>query len=199
MIISLDFLDFIVMLKLMGLVETKNIFDAEPPEEKAKAAIVNVIDGRISILNLIRSELEDTRVGEGDWAGGSLEPGEMPIDGLLRDAGDELPGTILQNITELPIHNKTRLGQQVVSHLFVASAIFPETGIQLSEEHSDYGWIPLEEYSGVDIPDKYKDALQSRDGLYEVHSLAFIIMHSSVLSVESISAQKYQVPQLLAA
>jgi 8-oxo-dGTP pyrophosphatase MutT (NUDIX family) len=188
------------MIELMGLVETKNIFDAEPPEEKAKAAIVGVVNGKVSILNLIRSMHEDTRVGEGDWVGGTLDPGEMPIDGLIREAGQELPGASLQYITELTTRKKIRQGLRMASHLFAAIAKFPDSGIGLSEEHSDYEWVPLDEYPGIDIPNKYKEAVASPSGLPVIKGLALIARHEpAVVQQFAPVREPAAIPELLAA
>jgi 8-oxo-dGTP pyrophosphatase MutT (NUDIX family) len=124
--------------------------------QKAKVAVVNKFS---EILVLTRSEQEDTRQGEDDWPGGTLEAGETPVKGVLRESGAELPGTTIHNLTELDIHRKTKSGLLVVSHLFAATADFPPDGIELSFEHSDHRWVPIDEFEGTNMPNKYKRAV----------------------------------------
>lgn len=121
--------------------------------EKAKVAIVNSLG---EILVLTRSKYEDTRQGESDWPGGTLEGKESAIDGLIRDAGEELPGTTLDNIRPLHAAGKVVSGKFVMSYLFAATAEFPDSGIELSYEHSAFAWVPQDQFPRLDIPKKYK-------------------------------------------
>jgi 8-oxo-dGTP pyrophosphatase MutT (NUDIX family) len=126
--------------------------------EKAKVAIVN---SRGEILTLRRSQEEETRRGEWDWAGGTLDEGETNLrKALLREVEvEELPGTKLHNIRPLDVKSKIEDGAFKVSYLLAATATFPPDGISLSFEHDDYAWIPRVEYPGLTIPKKYRNAV----------------------------------------
>lgn len=125
---------------------------------KAKVALVSPGG---EVLVLVRSDIEESRPGGLDWPGGKADPGDTSIiSTLIREVSEELPGTVIDNIRELDIVRKQKAGQQVSSHLFAATAIFPSTGIKLSEEHSDYFWVPIDEFYSLDIPNKYKRAIE---------------------------------------
>lgn len=152
--------------------KTSAVVDVEK-KEKAKVAIVAVIDNTPSILVLTRSQLEDTRVGEGDWAGGSVDDGEKPVEALKREVEqEELPGVTLGNITELTVRRKMRDGVRVISHLFAATAELPPDGIELSVEHDAYDWVPFDEFPNTDIPNKYRKAVASESGRLVLDELA---------------------------
>jgi 8-oxo-dGTP pyrophosphatase MutT (NUDIX family) len=167
------------MIKLMSGEKTKTPppFEAAS-SEKAKVAIVDVIDGVPSILVLTRSQTEDTRPGGADWAGGKLDPGETPHEGLRREVEiEELPGVALQNITELTVEpiRKMKGGVLVISHLFAAIAELPPGGLTMSDEHVGAAWIPFDEHSAVDIPNKYRKAVASEYGGLVLNELAIIL------------------------
>jgi 8-oxo-dGTP pyrophosphatase MutT (NUDIX family) len=169
------------MIKSMSGEKTKiDTLTEVEQKEKAKVAIVRVINNMPSILVLTRSELEDTRVGQGDWAGGSLDDGEKPVEGLVREVGEELPGVELQNITKLTVRRKMRDGVRVVSHLYAATAELPPDGIELSAEHDAYAWIPFDEFPDVDIPNKYRKAVASESGRMVLDELAELSLQEPV-------------------
>jgi 8-oxo-dGTP pyrophosphatase MutT (NUDIX family) len=159
--------------------KTDTLVDVEK-KEKAKVAIVTVIDSRPSILVLTRSQLEDTRKGESDWAGGSVDEGEKPVEALRREVEqEELPGVILGNITKLIVRRKMRDGVRVVSHLFAATAELPPAGIELSAEHDAYDWVPFDEFPNTDIPNKYKKAVASESGRLVLDELAELSLQAA--------------------
>lgn len=164
--------------------ERVNTVTAVEKREKAKVAIVGLIDSVPSILVLTRSGTMDVRPGGGDWAGGELKPGETPRRAMKREGGEELPGIILKDITKLtaePI-SKTRDGVLVVSHLFAATAQLPPGGITLSDEHSGYDWVPFDEFPSVDIPNKYKKAATSEPGRLILDRLALSLQDEPALT-----------------
>jgi 8-oxo-dGTP pyrophosphatase MutT (NUDIX family) len=125
--------------------------------EKAKVAIVN---GQGEILVLTRSELEDSRPGEPDWAGGKFDSEETsPQAVMLREVGEEMPGTKLDNIMPLHVYSKIKAGKFAISYFFAATAKFPTDGVVLSHEHSDAAWVPRDEFQDLNIPSKYKAAV----------------------------------------
>ena len=129
-----------------------------PKEVKAKVAIVNK-DG--DILTLRRSQNEETRRGESDWAGGTVDEGETVRQGLLREVGEELPGTELVEGTIIPIYTKSKIKNEVAvtTELFAAVARYPEGGIVLGEEHDLAEDLPVENYPDLVMPNKYKTAV----------------------------------------
>lgn len=150
--------------------------------EKAKVGILGYVNQRPSVLLLTRSIYEDTRPGQHDWAGGKLDPGEAPIDALMRETEvEELPGVVLRYVTDLKTRDKTKVdGIRVISHLFIALAEFPTGRIQRSREHSEDAWWPLDELDRSTLPNKYQTALASRSGPIEVEGLMYIARHEPV-------------------
>ena len=183
-----------------------------PIEEKAKVALIGVREEdrvrrsssrdwvRPSVYLPIRSMIEDTRRRGRDWFGGTLEPIEMPVDGLIRDGGQELQGVRLDLITELGVVKKRRDGIRIASHLFAAIAE-PSSGVAtLSDEHSGGDWVPLDEIHAVEtLPQKYKDALTSRAGTLIIQGLALIVQNEPLPQIHALApyTPSYgQVPEL---
>lgn|GEM_PF-4123155 len=164
--------------------ETAGAKPARPKLMKAKVAILN---SRGEILTLRRSEHEDTRKGEFDWPGGTFEAGVTePVEVLFDEMSQELPGTQLRYIRQLNKVRKTRAGVRVVSHLFAATAEFPEDGIVFgpedAPEHDAAMWVPPSEYSGLIIPNKYKAAVAASAPIFE--EIVQLIQNDAVLSVQ---------------
>jgi len=133
--------------------------------EKSKVAVVNT-EGEILVLT--RSQEEDTRPGGLDWPGGKLDPGETnPLSALIREVGEELPGSQLHNIRPLDVRRKIKAGTLFTSHLFAAIAQFSPEGIELSFEHSDHAWVPRDNFPDLDIPNKYKKAVALGAPIFE--------------------------------
>lgn len=136
---------------------------------KAKIAIVNEW-GKILILT--RSQYEDTRQGDPDLPGGSLESYDITVaDGLCREVDEELPGTTLRNITELdqPHRKINELGQLVITHVFAGWATLPLDGIRTSHEHEDETlWVPRIEVNALkSIPGKYRRPIRDNPLVFE--------------------------------
>src|SRR5665213_1921310 len=169
---SSTFCFFAAIIRLMvGEITNTRLSLAAPEIVKAKVAVIDVVDNVPSILVLTRSIHEDTRIGEGDWPGGKLEPGEEPYTGLIRETGQEVPRATLYNITKLAVRSRTKNGEQVTSHLYAANATLPSGPIELSIEHSGAEWVPLDEFPQVPIPNKYKRAVASESGRLVIEAL----------------------------
>ena len=147
--------------------------------EKAKVAVIGVVDKKPAVLLLRRSPIEDTRIGGDDWPGGTVEPPEMPIDTVLRETGIEVPGLTLHHITELTQQSKRRHGQRIITHLFAAAGEFPPGEIQVSDEHDCGEQVLLEELPDRNMPQKYRDALTSPQGMLVVRSLVLLAQHEA--------------------
>ena len=138
---------------------------------KAKIAIVN--DSR-EILILTRSEMEDTRVGELDLPGGTLDASDIEVvRGAIRETSEELPGIDLDSPIEIGVDAKpNELGQLVMTYIFGATARFPSSGINLSFEHSSAEWIALDEILKLKnrprrLPTKYRRAIEASHATFD--------------------------------
>jgi ADP-ribose pyrophosphatase YjhB (NUDIX family) len=150
--------------------------------EKAKVGILGYVNQRPSVLLLTRSIHEDTRPGEHDWAGGKLDPGELPIDGLMRETEvEELPEVVLRYVTDLKTRDKTKEdGIRAISRLFIALAEFPSDRIERSSEHSEAEWWPLDKLGDSTLPNKYQAGLASPSGLIAVEGLMYIAQQEAI-------------------
>ena|SRR5579884_2791131 len=134
-----------------------------PKEDKVKVAVIGLFNGKPAILNLTRSEQETSRIGGDDLLGGGLLPGELPYDGAVREAWEEAR-LKLDYLTELGIHKGRK-------HVWAAIG---RGVVVLSHEHSDWGWIPVDEYEQSNLPDDYKNILLSKRSLRDINALAEI-------------------------
>jgi len=95
-----------------------------------------------AVLLVKRRPNDVHKPSEWDIPGGRLEPGENPHDGLKREAREEVGMDIL---ICAPIHVQhfTRDdGQQISLTVFLCSS--DTSDITLSEEHTEYAWVPLD-------------------------------------------------------
>jgi hypothetical protein len=132
---------------------------SKPNRETSKVVIIDDLD---RILVLTRSDREDTRQGEPDLVGGKFDESETdPLKVMLREAGMEIPGTTLYNVTPLHEVDKTdeTTGLRSVTYIYAANAVYPEGGIILSEEHDRADLVPRELFHHLRIQRKYRDAV----------------------------------------
>ncbi|MFT4307785.1 MAG: NUDIX hydrolase [Candidatus Woesearchaeota archaeon] len=103
-----------------------------------KAFVVK--DERLLIIK--RRSNDPHKPGVWDLPGGRLEPGEDPYKGLLRETKEEA-GIEVEIRTVMNVHHFVRDdGQAITMLIFLCTANSEE--VLLSEEHTDYEWIPIE-------------------------------------------------------
>ncbi len=112
----------------------------------AKAFIVQ--DNKLLLLK--RRPNDAHKPGAWDIPGGRLEPGESPFEGLKREAMEEAKLQI-EIVQPLDVHHFVRDdGQKITLMIFLCRLAGGE--IQLSEEHTEYKWLDLNN-SAKDFPE----------------------------------------------
>jgi 8-oxo-dGTP diphosphatase len=116
------------------------------PREFAAAIIVNAAD---ELLLLRRSP--GTLRWPGMWgiAGGGMEAGETPEQGLRRELREELGADFRMRTLRGPDRLKAIGGYGGFIHLW--HALWLEGTIRLSGEHTEYAWVDRETYAGLDV------------------------------------------------
>tara|TARA_B100001741_G_scaffold302407_1_gene291528 strand:+ start:740 stop:1120 length:381 start_codon:yes stop_codon:yes gene_type:complete len=99
-------------------------------------------------LLLKRSSTSKTYPNTWDFPGGKLDTGEIPIQTALREAKEET-GLDIEIGTEVKTHSTTFNGHTSVFHYFLSESF--SGNIQISNEHSEYGWFSKEEISKLDV------------------------------------------------
>lgn len=103
-----------------------------------KSFIVN--DGKLLLIKRASDDIQKPNIWE--IPGGRLELGEDPKEGLKRETKEET-GLDIEILHPLNVRHFTRDDGQVITMLiFLCQASSEE--IKLSEEHSNYEWIPIE-------------------------------------------------------
>lgn len=108
----------------------------------AKAALFN---DKGKVLVLRRSQTDKIRPGDLDFAGGSVETGEGPLEAVVREIKEEIGIDILADSLNLA-YSATDFYDEVsrVRFLFVGT-VPKNSSITLSFEHDKYEWMSLEE------------------------------------------------------
>lgn len=125
-----------------------------------------------SVFIPIRSEHEDTRVGESDLAGGKLKIDSeddlpLPEDAIKRGSntrgGRRDWGLALKHLTLIATVDKVKDGVPTTTHILGGIAIVGEDGFTYGKnengqyEHSDGAWHPIPEVETIpDLPKKYR-------------------------------------------
>ncbi|MBI4433372.1 NUDIX domain-containing protein [Candidatus Uhrbacteria bacterium] len=109
-----------------------------PPANAAKAFLVH--DGRVLLLRRRPNDVHQP--GAWDIPGGRLAPGESPFVGLAREIREEV-GIAATVDLPLDVHHFTRQDGQVITML-VFLCHPQSTNIVLSEEHTEYQWVPID-------------------------------------------------------
>lgn len=126
-------------------------------EIKNKNAKTFFVNQHCQVLILVRSNKEDSRIGESDIPGGKFEiDNDDPVKVAIEEAGQELPGIVVRHIEPIYQHlsRKPENGTLWMSHFFAGIADFPK-GIITSDEHSGHFWVPSDSLSALKIPEKY--------------------------------------------
>ena len=102
-----------------------------------------IIDKDDRVLILKRSDYTKHKPLVWEIPGGRLRLGEDPIKALKRETKEET-GLDIDIIQSLNIQHFTRDDGQIITMIiFLCKAL--NNNVELSEEHSDFDWIPLEQ------------------------------------------------------
>ena len=105
----------------------------------AKAFIIK--DGKVLLIK--RRPNDPHKPGAWDIPGGRLELGEDPFDGLKREVKEEI-NLEVEIIMPISVNHFVRDdGQKITLTIFLCKILNRE--IKLSEEHSEYQWVALED------------------------------------------------------
>jgi 8-oxo-dGTP diphosphatase len=105
----------------------------------AKAFIIH--NGQLLIMK--RRPNDPQKPGAWDIPGGRLELGEDPFEGLKREAREEI-GCEIEIEMPISVHHFVRDdGQKITLTIYLSK--FLSGDIKLSEEHTEYKWIDLNE------------------------------------------------------
>jgi 8-oxo-dGTP pyrophosphatase MutT (NUDIX family) len=107
----------------------------------AKALIYNS-DGLVLLLK--RHSMSKTRPGQWDFAGGKIDGGEDIAAGAIREIFEESGIKFGFSDLRLAWTESEIDGELTICHItFIANV--PNADIRLSEEHSEYTWVTLDE------------------------------------------------------
>lgn len=130
-------------------------------ESVAKALIINS-DNNVLILTLGEHKQRPEKSFKPDLPGGMVDPGESDRDGVIREVAEETSIVVDLN-SAIPIYSKTEFynneNKSVTKHLFIIQ-LDTNPEVQLSWEHSDYKWIPLDELQNFELRSFYDEAIK---------------------------------------
>jgi 8-oxo-dGTP diphosphatase len=117
---------------------------------------VILIDDENRLLIMKSSDINEKHAGEWDLPGGHIHEGEDDIVGLMREVKEE---TTLDIASPEKIHEEGRIK-------FYKTSQYHGT-IELSDEHTDYKWVTIEQLDSYTIGAKFvraaKVALKTDD------------------------------------
>lgn len=111
-------------------------------------------------LLIRRSQTEDVFQGQWDIPGGRIETGTELMDNLAREVMEET-GMVLTSQAKTIAAQDILLPHQdrhVVRITYIAEA---DGEPKLSDEHTEYQWVTLDELKNIDMLDRYVKALLS--------------------------------------
>jgi len=113
----------------------------------AKSFIVR--DGKILALKRAADDVHKPNIWE--FPGGRLELGEDPREGLKRETKEET-GLDIEVLHPLSVKHFTREDGQVITMLIFLCKALNSLDVKLSEEHTEYSWIPIEKSKEIFAP-----------------------------------------------
>lgn len=88
-----------------------------------------------------------------DLPGGIVDPGEHPRDTATREAYEETGLDVKLNLLDVGANTDF---DHSVAIIYTADA--DGQLVHLSHEHTEYKWVSISEFDGLEISQKYKDA-----------------------------------------
>jgi 8-oxo-dGTP diphosphatase len=104
-------------------------------------------------LLLKRSMSSKGNPGKWDFPGGKADPGERFDHALLREVAEETGLTIV--LDHVVGAAESELPEKKVAYLFFEGTLISGE-IQLSEEHDNYIWVPIQDLTKIDLPIQFR-------------------------------------------
>ena len=121
-------------------------------------ALVEDQTGRFLIIR--RSMTSKNNRGMWDLPGGKLDPGESPVQALRRELAEELGLAV--SVLGLAGTARSDLPDRVVSYEIYRCAVGARAPkVVLSDEHTEYKWIPRDELPGYEMCAQFVDFLRA--------------------------------------
>ena len=104
-------------------------------------------------LTLCRSKIKYPEVGaKWDIAGGRIDPGTTLFENLKREVMEETGLTIIGEPELITAQDILKTDKHIVRLTYLGEA---DGEVKLSDEHSEYRWLTLEEMAVLEPMDKY--------------------------------------------
>lgn len=117
-----------------------------------------VKNGEGKILVMRRTKTAPTRPLDWDIPGGGLQFGEDPKVGVAREVREET-GLEIKNIKPIEVISFLNPNKEFWVHIYYQADALSDS-ITLSFEHDQHKWITKEEFSNLDIPERFKNLLK---------------------------------------
>ena len=116
------------------------------PIGSAKAVILRS-DKKMLVLR--RSQTHPSDAGQPDLPGGVIEPGEEPLDTLIREIKEETGVVVNSDSIKLVYENTSTKDDSFIRHLYLIK-FDKEPKIKLSWEHDKYEWMEVEHLAKIE-------------------------------------------------
>jgi len=114
-----------------------------------------ILNSSGKILALKRSDTASIRPGEWDLPGGMVEDKENPNEAIAREIIEE---TGVTTRSSKIIFISTEQSPAYILTFFYVTHVENDT-VQISAEHTDYQWISVNEFSRLNLPEKFTQAV----------------------------------------
>ncbi|RAL25661.1 NUDIX hydrolase [Thermoflavimicrobium daqui] len=133
----------------------------KPYKVVAKAIIFH--ENQVLILRKSEEERSIKDTHGWDFPGGSLEPNELLMDGLVRELVEEV-GLQVKVIAPAYVYDEIQEEKHLVIVKFACDQ--PEGDLVLSSEHEQFNWISLDRLHESEIPEWMKDEIRRAYRIY---------------------------------
>lgn len=103
-----------------------------------------IIDPEDQYLMMWRS-LHPTYGTDPDLPGGTLDGGESPLQTMLREVEEEA-GVMIEQSAVTQVYNGTEYSRHDTNYVLYMVRVLERPEIVMSWEHSDYKWVPKDEF-----------------------------------------------------